>query len=111
LGTDAELSAAEPGRLRNLVAQRRPSPGSPKLSLPIRTAQSEPDTLMLKAIFWDQRRPLALINNATLGPNEEAQVRVAGTNVLVHCLSISPDSVRVQVAGAATNQTLKLKGR
>lgn len=109
-GTDAQLSASDLNRIRN-VSQPRTVAASLPLQLTGYTTPAPPDTLMLKAIFWDKKRPLALINNHAFEPNEEANVPVATTNVLVRCLEISPDSVRVRVAGDSTNLTLRLKAK
>lgn len=109
LGIDDQLSATDPGRLRNVALHPRST--SPPFNLPLGkpVPANPPDTLVLKAIFWDQKRPLALINDRTFGPDEQARVRIGNTNVLVRCLSISEDSVQLRVAGSSTQQTLRLK--
>jgi hypothetical protein len=109
-GIDDQLSATEPGRIRN-IAQPRTAPASLNLPLTRGVAPTEPDTLELKAIFWDQKRPRAVINNCTFGPNEEAPVRVGNSNVLVRCLSISENAVQLRVAGSQTEQTLRFKAK
>jgi hypothetical protein len=110
-GIDDQLSATDPGRLRNVASQRRTNPPAFKPPLSRSVPASVPDTLVLKGIFWDQKRPLALINDCTLAPDQQASVRVGTTNVLVHCLSISADSVQLRVAGSQTEQTLRLKAK
>jgi hypothetical protein len=106
-GMDDQLSAAEPDRIRKLQEQRAWKP--PARGSPFAQAAPVPDTLVLKGIIWDQRRPLALINDRAFSPNEEATVRVGNTNVVVRCLTISPDSVQLRVAGALEEQTLRLR--
>jgi len=107
-GTDSELSATEPGRIRSITSQGI-SQAAMKLGATRTEPTTVPDTLVLKAIFWDRKRPLALINDCLLRPDEEARVRVGTSNVVVHCLSILEDSVQVWVAGSKKEQTLRLK--
>ena len=108
-GTDDQLSATEPGRIRRVDLRRRTAP--PQMRLPLNPAEpaNAPDRLVLKGILWDQKKPLAIINNRTFSLNEQATVRVGTTNVLVRCLGILPDSVQLRVAGSAKEQTLRLK--
>ena len=107
-GTDSELSATEPGRIRSITSKGI-SQAAMKLGATRTEPTTVPDTLVLKAIFWDRKRPLALINDCLLRPDEEARVRVGTSNVVVHCLSILEDSVQVWVAGSKKEQTLRLK--
>jgi hypothetical protein len=108
-GTDDQLSATDPGRVRKVEMPRHAA--SPGKSLAVNRTESgrAPDALVLKAIFWDEKRPLALINDRMLGVNEEAKVHVGTTNVLVRRLSIFPDAVQLRVVGTDQDQTLRLK--
>lgn len=58
-----------------------------------------PATLMLKGISGTATHRFALINDATLMPNEETKVRVGSSNILVRCLDIKPRSVVIQIRG------------
>jgi hypothetical protein len=109
-GTDDQLSASDPGRVRKISSHR---PAAPTLSVPFTgtTATPAPNNLVLKAIFWDQKRPRALVNDQILGPNEQAKVRIGNTNVLVRCLSVFPDAVQLQLVGTGQEQTLRLKSK
>jgi hypothetical protein len=71
---------------------------------------SIPDTLVLKGISWVQPRPVAMINNRTLGVNEQGRVRVGKTNVVIRCLAIRPDAVRIQIIGSGEERELRLPG-
>ncbi len=109
-GADDRLSADDPGRVEKLRAYTP----SPALTTPVfygSTATAPPRTLALKAIFWDQTRPTALINNRTFGVNEEGIVHLSATNVTVRCLAIGKNSVRVRIAGSGQDQDLSLKSR
>ena len=64
---------------------------------------------MLRGISWAQAQPLAIINDRTLGVNEQGRVRVGKTNVAVRCLAIRPDGVRIKVIGSGEEQELRLK--
>jgi hypothetical protein len=68
-----------------------------------------PDTLVLQGIYWAQERPAAIINNRTLGVNEESKVRVGKTNLTIRCLAIRQDSVQIRIVGSGEEQELRLK--
>ena len=50
-----------------------------------------------------------MINDRTLGPDEVARVRVGSSNVLVRCVSISPNQVRLRFPELNKEQVLELK--
>ena len=64
---------------------------------------------MLQGIYWAQERPAAIINNRTLGVNEEGKVRVGKTNLTIRCLAIRQDSVRIRMVGSGEERELRLK--
>lgn len=70
-----------------------------------------PQTLTLKGISGSARRRYALVNNQTLQPHETATVRVGRRTVVVRCLEIGANSVRLQVDGEAAPVELRLNGR
>jgi hypothetical protein len=74
---------------------------------PVRTY----DTLALKAIFWDARRPTALVNERTLAPGEETTLRISGTNLAVRCLEIQQDAVRIRIVATGEEKELLLGHR
>jgi hypothetical protein len=106
-GADDRLDLADPGRIRKVVAVARTPATSiaPLAYLP----PTLPQTLALKAVFWDATRPTALINDRTFSVNETAKVRLGTTNVTVRCLAIRKEAVRVQIAGSSQEQELVLK--
>jgi hypothetical protein len=73
-------------------------PSSSLLSL-VSVKTPVPSTLTLRGISGTPKRRFALINDKTLQPNEKGTVRLADTNVVVQCLSISSNSVVIQVLG------------
>jgi hypothetical protein len=109
-GADPRLSSAEPERIRNTT----PPPSVP-LALTFKASLSPPatvpDTLMLRAIFWDEKHPRAVINNQTFAPNDQARVRVGPSNILVRCLQISPDSVKLRALDTGQELTLRVKSK
>jgi hypothetical protein len=111
-GTDEELSKSDPQRIRNVAPpERQPVPVE---TVPIFQPAPSPTTftnLILKAVFWDEKRPLVLINDRTFGLHEEAKVRLGSTNIVLRCLSITPNSVRLRVAGSETDEELNLKAK
>jgi len=107
-GTDDKLSAADPLALRRV---EMPSPARaamvnlPSVQSPV---PAVPEKLVLKAIFWDPKRPLALINDQTLGANELGRVRVGSTNLSVRCVNIQKTSVRIQIVSTGEERELEL---
>jgi len=73
---------------------------------PSALAPTAPETLVLKGITWSKTRPMALINNHTFAANEEGNVRLGPSNVLIRCVAIREDSVVVQVVGSNEPRTL-----
>jgi hypothetical protein len=108
-GADDRLAGDDLRRIRNvelLHAAARPATNSPAYSSAV---SSVPDTLVLRGIYWAQARPLAIINNRTLGVNEEGKVRVGKTNVTIRCLAIGQDGVRIRIVGTGEERELRLK--
>ena len=52
------------------------------------------DEFKLDGIMWDTP-PLAIINGHTFAPNEEAKVKLGASNVLIRCVAITKNSVRI----------------
>ena len=52
---------------------------------------------------------LALINDRTFEVNEEGKVRVGRTNLLIRCLAIRGDSVRIRVLGSGEELELRFR--
>jgi len=108
-GVDDRLIGDDLRRIRNVEFPRaaaRPATNSPAYSSAV---SSVPDTLVLRGIYWAQARPLAFINNRTLGVNEEGKVRVGQTNVTIRCLAIRQDAARVRIVGTGEERELQLK--
>jgi hypothetical protein len=64
--------------------------------------------LVLKGISGNASRRLAMINDVTFASNERGKVRIAESNLTLHCLEIHQNSVVVQLQGEATSRTLSL---
>ena len=108
-GADDRLVGDDLRQVRNVEFPRatvRPATGSPAYHP---TPSSVPDTLVLQGIYWAQERPAAIINNRTLGVNEEGMVRVGKTNLTIRCLAIGQDSARIRIVGSGEEQELRLK--
>ena len=70
-------------------------------------ASSASYTFMLQGISGTKSKRFALINNRTFEVTEEGDITVGRSKVRVHCVSISEDSVVIEVEGK--QQELKLK--
>ncbi len=110
-GVDATLSANDPSRIRKIegpVQRIASATAFPAIgSEPARA----PTSLVLKAIFWNEKQPVAIINDKSFSLRQEAKVYLNGTNVTVRCLSIRPGAVTIHVAGSPLDQVLQLKQR
>lgn len=112
-GTDDRLSADDPDRIHN-VQMPRPGHGAGPIAAtpiyPILRAgpATEPSVLVVQAIFWDSRRPSAIINGRTFGPGEEGRVLVGTNHVVVRCLAIQEDRVRIRDTTGGKEQELIL---
>jgi len=114
-GTDSYLDASDPNRVRRVEGPRQPvaTHGLPAYAAAAAAAPPPalPSTLVLKAVFWDPKRPLAVINDQTLGLHEEGRVHLASTNLTVRCVAIRPNSVRLRVGDSPQEQELMLSAR
>ena len=114
-GVDPQLSGAALDRVREvkIPAEEKAAPVATAASTSaIRNPTPKPpapDKLTLNGITWSKTRPMALINGRTFEVQEEARVQLGQSNVAVRCLTITADSVVIQVAGEEKPQTLRLK--
>jgi hypothetical protein len=109
-GVDPEVDAEHPERI--LVLRDRSGRGdslaTPEfVSIPV-APRANPTNLVLKGLSGPASRRFALINDATLMANEQGKVRLFDSNVVLRCLEIRNDSVRIQVAGEIEPRTLTL---
>jgi hypothetical protein len=114
-GTQAQLTR-DLHRVRDVnmpVAKEQPkAPLTPTITIAaLGENQPEPSaaTLALKGIGWRQSRPWALINNQTFFDGESAKVRLGGTNLVVRCLAIGTNSVRIQIPDSGEELELALR--
>lgn len=112
-GVDGRLMEDDLGRVRDVEL---PAPtATPAVSVARVAAQVEPppapDILVLKGIVWSKKQPAAVINDRSLQVQEEAQVRLGRTNVLIRCVEVREDSVTIQIVKTGERQELRLKGR
>lgn len=108
-GEDEQLSPEDPTRVHRLATPARQTATYPTLNGGRAEAAPAPTNLVLKAVFWSEKAPLALINNHSFSPQEQAKVRLGDTNVTVRCLSIRPDGVTIRVEGSTRDQVLLLR--
>ena len=108
-GTDDRLAGDDLRRVRTVELPRAVSRPATNLLSSHSELPPAPEKLVLRGISWAQAQPLAIINDRTLGVNEQGRVRVGKTNVAVRCLAIRPDGVRIKVIGSGEEQELRLK--
>jgi hypothetical protein len=106
-GTDSYLETEHPDRVRAVAMPGGGTARSSALVFP-KITTAVPDTLMLKGILRSNGHIQALINDQSLKVGESARVRVATSNVLVRCLAIQNDSVRIQIGDSGELQELSL---
>ncbi|HSU57385.1 MAG TPA: hypothetical protein VLT36_25305, partial [Candidatus Dormibacteraeota bacterium] len=107
---NGRLKAADLGDVRNVEMPRARQTSVNKTLWYGASHERAPDTLILKGISSAQGRPLALINNQTMAPGESARVRVGTTNVLVQCMTIRQQSVRLRLVDSGEELELSLPG-
>lgn len=108
-GADDALSTDDPGRVHRIEIQAPPAPSALPFSTPTPRPAGAPTSLVLKAVFWNAKQPVAVINDHSFSLNEQAKVHLAGTNLTVRCITIRPDSVTIRVAGSPRDEVLVLK--
>jgi hypothetical protein len=110
----AVLSGNPPPAIASSVAPTAASPASENAptAKPVESLQPRPEAryeqLTLKGVTGSDKRRLALINNVTFSPGEEAMVKLKDGRVKVRCLEISEKSVIVAVDGTPEKQELQL---
>jgi hypothetical protein len=111
-GVDDRLVGDDLRRVRNVELPRtaaRPATNSPDYNP---APSPVPDALVLQGVLWvsgAKEQPAAIINNRTLGVNEEGKVRVGKTNLTIRCLAIRQDSVQIRIVGSGEERELRLK--
>jgi hypothetical protein len=108
-GTDDRLVAGDLRRVRDVELPRLGARAATNLAAYGLKSTSIPDTLVLRGISWVQPRPVAMINNRTLGVNEQGRVRIGKTNITIRCLAIRQDAVRIQIIGSGEERELRLR--
>jgi len=108
-GTDDRLVAGDLRRVRDVELPRLGARAATNLAAYGLKSTSIPDTLVLRGISWVQPRPVAMINNRTLGVNEQGRVRIGKTNITFRCLAIRQDAVRIQIIGSGEERELRLR--
>ncbi len=91
--------------------EKAAQPDQPPSTTPVTWTSAPPRVyaaLTLKAIFWDSKRPTALLNERTLASGELTTLRVGGTNLTLRCLEIRKDSVRLKVLDSGEEKLLHL---
>ena len=107
-GVNDRLKAAELGDVRNVeMPGAKPSVAATNV-LYATTEAPASSTLALKGIFSTKTQPLALINNQSLAAGQSGRVRVGTNNVLVQCLSIGAQSVRIKIVDSGKELELRL---
>jgi hypothetical protein len=108
-GTDAELDADEPGRIRVVEMPKAKTVSVTNTFVYGGEPTAVPDTLVLKGISGVKGRQMVLINDRSFAVGESGKVRVAKTNILIRCLQIGDDSARIQIIDSGEQQELSLK--
>lgn len=108
-GRDAELDADAPERIR--AVDMPPAKRIPATNFFVYAAApaAVPDTLVLKGISGVKNHALVLINDQSLAAGESEKIRVGKTNILVRCLEIRDDSVRIEIVTSGEERVLSLE--
>jgi hypothetical protein len=112
-GVNSHLRAADLADIRNVEMPRAAS-GLATNGLTYRPASKEAPAatnLTLKGSSSGGNKPMALINDQTFSVGDTAKVRVGTSNLLLRCLAIEKQSVRVQVVESGQITELRLPAR
>jgi hypothetical protein len=109
-GVNPRLKEANLDDIRNVEMPRAKAMAESFFPKYAAVTATVPDKLQLKGISFSTNRPLALINDQSFVMGESAKVRVAGTNVLIRCLSVGERSVRIRFVDSGKDAELFLKG-
>jgi len=104
-GVGSQLEAANIEDVRKIAIPRPETSKDRWVSIAPPTA---PDKLLLKGISWTKARALALINNQSFAPGESGKVQVGKTNVLIRCLAVRENSVRIQIVDSGEEMELSM---
>jgi len=108
-GVDSYLDPDDPDRVRVVATPEEKPTAAPTALVFRQTAPAAvPDVLTLKGILGGNGHALALINDQSLAVGESEKVRVGTSNVLVRCVAIDGESVRIQVGDSGEQQVLSL---
>jgi hypothetical protein len=105
-GVEPEFTLDNLGEVRSVTMPRLP--GVTLTSVPAAPKEIGPRTLALKGLGVGGGKSWALINNQTFVVGESGKVRLGDTNVMVRCLAIGTDWVRIRVAGRDRDDELHL---
>ncbi len=104
-GTNAVVDA------NSLVQLGSTKIGTPSNDTLAQRTQGPPQTLKLLGVIGSKTNRCALINNRPFFENDEKELALASGTVLVKCLEIRTDTVRISVAGTNESMTLTLGGQ
>jgi hypothetical protein len=109
-GEDAELVPGEIGKILNVQMPRRP-PATNTVFLTASAPPTAPATLLLRSISSSPTRSFALINDVTLAVGETGKAHIGSSNLLIRCLAITTNSVRVRLEQSGEEQELHFQNR
>jgi hypothetical protein len=107
-GVDNRLETNELARVRNVEMPLTPSRPAASMNLVKSESAAAPEKLVLNGIIGVRPGATALINGRTFAENEEGKVGLGKTNVLLRCLEIQRDRVRVLIVGSGEQRELRL---
>jgi hypothetical protein len=103
-------SELEPANLEHIRRIELPRPARGDVRWVATEAPPGPDKIMLKGISWTKTRAFALINNQSFASGESGKVQVGRTNVVIRCLTVRENSVRIQILDSGEEMELSLSG-
>ncbi len=108
-----ETGQLEEGHIDQLRDVKMPLARPVAESVPVYRGTNKPVTLptptvlKLDGVMWGSR-PVAIINGRSFLANDQNPVKIGGTNMMIRCLGIQKNSVRVQDVGSGKEQELRL---
>jgi hypothetical protein len=107
-GVAGQLEAGHVDELRDVkMPSAKSVASSPAIYSRTNTPAPAPASIKLDGVLWGSR-PVAIINGRSFLANDQNQVKVGGSNVIIRCLGIQKTSVRIQDVNSGKEQELRL---
>jgi hypothetical protein len=110
--TGQPLGNPRPRTLRDARIEAQSRADNLKTNTPPAPPQLPPSTLaniLVKGISIGKARSIAVINDTTFAPGDEAEIKVAGKSIRIKCYEIRDNSVIIGIPGTTERHEIQLR--